>query len=317
MRSQLGLGRDSAGMRVYSGLDVRSDFGGRLPWTSRYIDRAGVKQAYLDEGPRDADVTIVCVHGNPTWSYLYREFVRRLAHRYRVIAPDHVGFGRSDKPRDPAYYSIGRHIANLAELLQKARARNVVLVVHDWGGPIGIGWAVRHPDDVAGLVILNTSAFVEPPVPNFYRGWKRELSREHFIEDNYFVETFVGVNGTSRTMTDDDLDPYRAPFPTPNDRVGIARMPNIWERDDSGRETYDEAAATESGLSRLRLKPALICWGARDKAFSQLHLARWRAAFDDVDGPHVMEDASHFVQEDAPKEILDQMERWLAERITR
>ena len=239
-------------MRVYTGLDVTSDFGGRFPWTSQFIDHGGVRQAYVDEGPRDAAVTFLCLHGNPTWGFLYREFIRRLSTRQRVLAVDHVGFGRSDKPRDPAYYSIERHVSNLERLLSEVRAHHVIPIIHDWGGPIGMGWATRHPEDVAAVVVLNTTAFVKDPVPNLpwlfqllAGGWKRA------VDNNFFVEWFVGRLGTVRKMTKEDLDPYRAPFPTPADRVGMARMPNIWEGGNPGYETYAGAVATEEGLSRL------------------------------------------------------------------
>ncbi len=303
-------------MRIYTGLDVTSDFGGRFPRTSQFVDHGGVRQAYVDEGPRDAAVTLLCLHGNPTWGFLYRAFIRRLSTRQRVIAVDHVGFGRSDKPRDPAYYSIARHVENLEQLLAETRATNVIPIIHDWGGPIGMGWATRHPETVAGVVVLNTTAFVKDPVPNLPRlfkvlagGWRRA------VDNNFFVEWFVGRHGTVRKMTKDDLDPYRAPFPTPADRMGMARMPNIWEGGNPGYETYAGAVATEEGLPHLRDKPALICWASRDRAFKQRHLARWQRVFTSIDGPHRLPSAAHFLQEDAAPEILDHVERWLTERV--
>jgi haloalkane dehalogenase len=308
-------------MRIYTGLDVTSDFGGRFPWTSRFVDHGGVRQAYVDEGLRDAAVTFLCLHGNPTWGFLYREFIQRLAARHRVIAGDHVGFGRSDKPRDPAYYTIERHVMNLERLLRAVGAsNNVIPIIHDWGGPIGMGWATRHPEAIAAVVVLNTTAFVKDPVPNIpflssfpfdllTGGWKRA------VDNNFFVEWFVGRFGTVRKMTMGDLDPYRAPFPTPADRMGMARMPNIWEGGNPGYETYAGAVATEEGLSRLRDKPALICWGLRDRGFTRRHLARWQRVFTGVDGPHLFPNAAHFLQEDAASEILDHVERWLATRV--
>src|SRR5260370_15654158 len=144
-------------MRVYTGLDVRSDFGGRFPWQSRFIDvDQGVGKAVMTEGPGEAKLAFLLLHGNPTWSYLYREFVKRLSPMYRVIAPDHVGFGRSDKPRDPRWYTLERHIGNLGKVLDELRPERVVPVIRDWGGPIGMGWATRHPGKIAGAVVLNT-----------------------------------------------------------------------------------------------------------------------------------------------------------------
>src|SRR3954464_11734746 len=148
-------------MRVYPGLDVQSDFGGRFPWKSRLIEvDPGVRQAVVDEGPADAPLTFLLLHGNPTWSYLYREFIKRLSPRYRVIAPDHVGFGRSDKPRNPRWYTLERPIDDLGRVLRGLGARGGVLGMRAGGGPIGMGWGPRRRDRVPGLVSLNTWAFV-------------------------------------------------------------------------------------------------------------------------------------------------------------
>src|SRR5438445_576825 len=151
-------------MRVYTGLDVWSDFGGRFPWKSGLIEvDPGIRMAVVDEGPRSAPLTFLLLHGNPTWGYLYREFIRRLPPRYRVIAPDHVGFGRSDKPRDPRWYTLDRHVDNLGRVLRELQPARVVPVIQDWGGPIGMAWATKHPERIAGVVVLNSWAFVRQP----------------------------------------------------------------------------------------------------------------------------------------------------------
>src|SRR5688572_4163479 len=120
--------------RVYEGLDLNSDFGGLFPWKSRKTTIDGKnKMAYIDEGPEDAPLTFLGIHGNPTWSCLYREFIRRLSKTYHVVAPDMIGFGRSDKPREPDYYTLDQHIENLKQLASRLKLKNVVLVVQDWG----------------------------------------------------------------------------------------------------------------------------------------------------------------------------------------
>jgi haloalkane dehalogenase len=301
-------------MRVYTGLDVHSDFGGRFPWKSRLVQvDDGVRQAVVDEGPRDAPLTFLLLHGNPTWSYLYREFIARLSARYRVIAPDHAGFGRSDKPRDPRWYTLDRHIRNLGKVLDELRAERVVPVLQDWGGPIGMGWATRNPERVKGVVVFNTWAFVRnPPIklPWLYRflvlgkgGWKRS------VQSNIFVEL-----GLKRGHTDESLVPYRAPFPTPDDRIGVARFPQLVpEARDHQHESWATMASIEDGLEHLRGKPALICWGRKDPMFRKQILLRWTRAFDEVDGPWLLSRAGHFLQEDEPDALLDHMERWAAE----
>ena len=301
-------------MRVYTGLDVQSDFGGRFPWKSRLVEvDHGVRQAVVDEGPRDAPLTFLLLHGNPTWGFLYRNFIERLSKRFRVIAPDHVGFGRSDKPREPRWYTLARHIANLGKVADELGAANVVPVMQDWGGPIGMGWATRNPDRVKGVVVLNTAAFVrEPPVklPLIFKllvlgkgGWKRVTQR------NFFVEFFL-PKGAVQPL---DLDPYRAPFPTSDDRVGMARFPQlIPETKNQGHESWHTMAEIEDGLARLREKPALICWAQKDRAFRKPALDRWQRVFSRIDGPHLLPAAGHFLQEDAPGAILDNIERWAA-----
>lgn len=304
-------------MRVYTGLDVRSDFGGRFPWQSRFIDvDHGVRQAVIDEGPRDAKLTFLLLHGNPTWSYLYREFVKRLSPSYRVIAPDHVGFGRSDKPRDPRWYTLERHIGNLGKVLDELRPERVVPVIQDWGGPIGMGWAARNPGKIAGVVVLNSWAFVRAPrmkLPWLVRflalgrgGWKRAT------QSNIFVEMAL-ARGGPRWLTDEELLPYRAPHPTPDDRVGIARFPQLFpQTHDQGHESWATMAAIEDGLGKLREKPALIVWAKKDPVFAKPQLQRWQEVFARVDGPHRLENAGHYLQENAPGPILDQIERWAA-----
>lgn len=304
-------------MRDYSNLDVSSDFGGRFPWKSQFLEVApGVRQAFIDEGPRDSKLTFLLLHGNPTWSYLYRRFIERLSREYRVIAPDHVGFGRSDKPRDPAYYSLEGHIQNLEKVLAWAKTENVVPVIHDWGGPIGMGWATRHPEKVAGVVVLNTFAFVKDPVqklPWIFKllalgkgGWKR------ITQKNFFVEFFMAKGGP-RKLTSDELDPYRAAIRTPEDRVGVARFPQlIPETAKHSHETWATMAAIEDALPTLRAKKALICWAAKDRAFGKRVLARWQSVFTEIDGPHMIANAGHFLQEDEPEAVVDKITHWAA-----
>jgi haloalkane dehalogenase len=304
-------------MRVYSGLDVNSDFGGRFPWKSRLVEvEHGVRQAVVDEGPRDAKLTFLLLHGNATWGYLYREFVKRLSPNYRVIVPDHVGFGRSDKPRDPRWYTLDRHVANLGKVLKELHAERVVPVMQDWGGPIGMGWATRHPDRIAGFVVMNTWAFVREPrmrLPWLAKflvlgkgGWKRS------VQGNIFVELALARSGP-RKLAGEELDPYRAPFPTGDDRVGMARFPQLFpETRNQGHESWATMVHIEDGLPKLRKKPALICWAGKDPVFKKPQLERWRHAFARVDGPHLLAKAGHYLQEDAPGPILDHIERWAA-----
>jgi len=280
------------------------------------VDVGGAKQAVVDVGPRGAPVTFVLLHGNPTWGFLYRRFIEHLSKRFRVIAVDHVGFGRSDKPQDPAYYSLARHVANLDTVLRSLKATNVVLVVQDWGGPIGMGWATRHASDVAGLVVLNTWAWVKHPpmeIPWLFRwlvmgkgGWRR------VVEKNLFTELFV-VKGSGHKLSPAEIDAYRAPHPTPQDRVGVARFPLlIAPTHDPTHPSWGLMAAIEDALPVLADKPALIVWAMRDPAFKKDALSRWQSLFRNLDGPHKLADAKHYLQEHQPEEILGRIDAWVA-----
>jgi pimeloyl-ACP methyl ester carboxylesterase len=299
--------------RVYEGLNLESDFQGQFPWRSHRIDvGGGIRQAVVDEGPRAAPVTFVLLHGNPTWGFLYRKFVTVLAEEYRVVVPDHVGFGRSDKPLDPAYYTLERHIANLTLTLERLNVNRAVLVMQDWGGPIGMGWATRHVDRVGGFVVMNTWAFVERPplkLPWLFKllvlgkgGWKRATQR------NLFTEMFLIRGSRLDTAT---ADAYRAPHPTPAERIGIARFPQlIPETANPAHESRRTMATIESALPSIADRPALLMWAQKDRAFNALQLERWRTLFGNLDGPHLLPAAGHFLQEDAPDEIVPRLRAW-------
>jgi haloalkane dehalogenase len=296
--------------------DVFSDLGGQFPWSSKLFDTGGgVRQALVDEGPRDARFTFLCLHGNPTWGFLYRDFVRALAGEHRVLVPDHVGFGRSDKPADLGYYTLERHIANLTRTMAAARPRNVILVVQDWGGPIGMGWATRHSELIAGVVVLNTWAFVRAPVMKLPWWFKLAVrgpsGYRRVTEKNFFVETILGRLGTVRRLSRPVLDAYRAPHRSATERVGIAAFPRmIPETHDQNHRDWPTMAEIEDRLPSLASRPAVVIWGTKDPAFGQAQLNRWRSVFPTARGPFLLR-ASHYLQEDAPTEILGHVQGWL------
>lgn len=305
--------------RTYSGLDVHGDLGGLFPYESRFVDVGdGVRQAVVDEGPRDARLTFVLLHGNPTWGFLWRRFIADLSKEHRVVVPDHVGFGRSDKPRDPAYYTIERHVQNLTTTLDALGVRNAVPAMQDWGGPIGLGWATRHPERVAGVVVLNTWAFVKGEgsfdLPWLFRllvlgkgGWRRST------RSNIFTELFLARGRGKEKLPPAIVDAYRAPHPTPDDRVGVGRFPQlIPEASKRDHPEWRTMEAIEDGLARLRDKPALLCWAMKDVAFRKPQLERWRRTFAQVDGPHLLPEAGHYLQEDEPEAIVRLMRAWAA-----
>jgi haloalkane dehalogenase len=244
------------------------------------------------------------VHGNPTWSFYYRTLVPEIGTTHRVIVPDHVGCGLSDKPQNYTY-TLEQHIRNLETLIAHLGLHDVTLVLHDWGGAIGMGYATRHPENVRHFVIFNTSAFYLPAVP-----FVLKLARSPVL--GAFI--LRGLNGFARLagrvalvhherMTPQVRAGYLAPYDSWHNRIAIYRfVQDIPLADDHPtRATID---AIDAKLHLFRDRPMLIIWGARDFVFTvKSFLAGWRARFPDAD-VHILDDAGHYVVEDAHERIL-------------
>lgn len=265
---------------------------------------------YLDEGPRDGLPLLLC-HGNPTWSFYYRTLIPELSRDYRVIVPDHVGCGLSDKPQDYPY-TLEQHIRNLETLVAHLALRHTTLVVHDWGGAIGMGYATRHPDDVDRFVIFNTSAFYLPAVP-----WILKVARSPIIGEgllrglNAFagLAVWLGVGHRDR-MTREVRAGYLSPYGNWRDRIAIYRF----VQDIPVTASHPTRATVDSidrELGTFRDHPMLILWGARDFVFTvRDFLAGWQARFPHAE-VHIFDDAGHYVVEDAYERILPLVEQFL------
>jgi haloalkane dehalogenase len=272
----------------------------------RYAEVEGLRLHYLDEGSRDGE-PIVCFHGEPTWAYLYRKMITPLASAgYRVICPDYAGFGRSDKPTDRGWYSYDRHVELMAALLDELDLSGATVVVQDWGGPIGLRWAVEHDDRVARLVILNTGIFTGR-VSQGFLAWRA------FAEKNPDLPVGFVLQGATKT----DLDPevvaaYEAPFPTAESKAGAAQFPLLVPTEDDAPGAK-EMRAVADGLSRWE-KPALVAFSDSDPVFphpkaGEVFVERIPGA-----GPQVtIADAAHFLQEDKGEQITQEMLAFLAD----
>jgi cis-3-alkyl-4-acyloxetan-2-one decarboxylase len=286
---------------THSGLT--GDFEGTFPFEPRYVGAGDVRLHYVDEGPRDAP-PLLFVHGNPTWSYLWRRPLAELSARgQRCVAFDHMGFGRSDKPPLLARYTLRAHIDNALALIDQLDLQDVLLVAHDWGGPIGLGAMLERRERLRGLVLMNTWAWELPSfVPPFVREFRTEgLGEILALGGNLFIESIPG--GMANRDTDPVMmDAYRAPFPDYWSRVAMLAFQRdipLTERDRSARlmGTIHEA------LLGLDL-PVTLIWGMRDPVFQPVFLDQWREIF-----PRArvieLEDASHFVPEDRPDALLE------------
>lgn len=281
------------------------------PFEGRYLDLGGVRMHYLDEGRGEA---VVCVHGNPTWSFYYRRLVEGLRSSHRVVVPDHIGCGLSDKPADERYrYTLSRRIDDLEALVDHLRLDDVTLVVHDWGGAIGFGWAVRHPELVRRLVILNTAAFHLPAGKRM--PWQLSLVRDTPLGPllvrglNAFARGATRSACTRVQMSRELRDAYCAPYDSWAARRAVLRfVQDIPLR--AGDPADEPLSRIEAGLAALADRPALILWGARDFVFDRHFLAAWRRLLPAAE-VHEFADCGHYVLEDAAEEIIPLVRRFL------
>ena len=251
------------------------------PFQGHFLDLNGLRYHYLDEGHGEP---VVMLHGNPTWSFYYRRLVLALRDSCRTIVPDHIGCGLSDKPDDSHYrYTLEQRVRDLEMLLDHlAITRDVTLVLHDWGGMIGMAYATRHPERIRRLVILNTAAFHLPaakPLP-----WSLWLCRNTALGaflvrgPNLFCRMATFACCRRRRMPRPLRRAYIAPYNSWANRIAVLRfVQDIPLR--PGDPSYDLVSAVQDGLHRLRNVPMLICWGEKDFVFDRHFLAEWQRRF--------------------------------------
>ncbi len=283
-------------------------FGGTWPYEPRWLYTDGIRLHYVDEGPRDGQ-PVVMLHGNPTWAYLYRNFIPPLVEAgYRAVAHDELGFGRSDKPKRQREYSIQRHAQHFAALMDELGLAGVTLVVQDWGGPIALAWAVDNPDRVRRLVVLNTFTGHIPPgskVPTPFRLLRAPVSGELLVKGGHvFVRQLLFKKAVAKPerLGENERAAYLAPHPSWDSRTGVLAYPRLipW---DAGNPTRPLGEHVEAHLERLAQVPTLICWAMQDPAFPSRVLATWKQRFPSAE-VHELADASHYLQEDAHETIV-------------
>lgn len=282
-------------------IDITKEY----PFTGHRLDLDGLNYHYLDEGSGDP---VVMVHGNPSWSFYYRNLVLALRDRYRCIVPDHMGCGLSDKPGDDRYdYTLSRRVDDLERLLDHLGIReNITLVLHDWGGMIGMTYAVRHPERIRRLVILNTAAFhlpKEKPFPLALR-----ICRDTWIGAllvrglNAFslAASFVGCK--RNPMPADLRRAYRSPYDSWQNRIATLRFVQDIPLS-PGDRNYELVSSVARGLEQFTSLPMLICWGEKDFVFDRHFLAEWQRRFPGAE-VHSFSDYGHYILEDAGEEIV-------------
>jgi cis-3-alkyl-4-acyloxetan-2-one decarboxylase len=281
------------------------------PFQSHYYrSEKGVRLHYLDERPHGTELadrpTILCVHGNPTWSFYYRSIVSHFRSTHRVIAVDHVGCGLSDKPRDYPY-ALATHTSNLVRFIEELDLRKIVLVVHDWGGAIGLGAAVEHLPRMAGMIVLNTGAFPPPFIPK-----RIALCRFPVLGSwamrylNAFAKAaiFMAIDRLPR-LSENARDGLLAPYNTPANRIAIERFVQDIPMNAS-HPTWRVLEELERNLPQLGHLQIRLVWGMRDWCFTPECLERLHRAWPNA-VRRELSDVGHYVMEEATQEVAEEL----------
>ena len=267
------------------------------PFESKYAHLTSGKIHYIDEGTGD---TILFVHGTPSWSFVYRNAIKELKKSYRCVAPDHLGFGLSQKPQDFSYKPED-HAKNLTEFIHQLKLKNITLIVHDIGGPVGLSYAVNHPENVKRIVVMNSWFWSLKDdkrivlASKLFGGW---LGRFLYLKYNFSPKILLkkGFYDKSK-LTKEIHNHYLRVFPDPQSRISLW---TIVKELLGSSDWYDSLWQKKSAIQDI---PALILWGMRDQLISNDKLDKWKELFSN---PEIVElnDSGHFVQEECPEELV-------------
>jgi len=270
-----------------------------------YLEVDGLRMHYVDEGPREGS-PVVCFHGEPSWAYLYRKMLPPLvAAGHRVIVPDYAGFGRSDKPTDRRWYTFDRHSELVAKVLGALDLLHATAVVQDWGGPIGLRWAVENAARVDALMIMNTGLFTGR-VSKGFLAWRA------FAEKNPDLPVGFVIQGATTTQLPDDIvAAYDAPFPTAESKAGAAQFPLLVPTSEDAVGAKEMAAVSDE-LSRWN-KPALVAFSDSDPVFPYPKAGQLFCDLIPTVREQVrIEGAAHFLQEDRGEQLAEELLALLA-----
>jgi len=290
----------------------RSDFADLYPFESHFIPIKGLRYHYLDEG---RGAPLLMLHGNPTWSFYFRRLVLAFRENYRVIVPDHMGCGLSDKPDETQYdFRLQRRIEDLDALIAHLNLdRKITLVLHDWGGMIGLGWAVDHLDRIDRLIIMNTAGFF-PPKGKTIPQRLRLLRTPNPIMDravlylNLFARAAIFM-APRRRLQPKVRAGLLAPYDTPRNRLATLKFVQdipLDDRDPSGHIV----ARVDGQLQRMAQRPVMLIWGAHDFVFDRVYFDEWRRRVPHAEA-HWLPEAGHYLLEDAPDKIIGLIQKFL------
>ena len=297
-------------------IPANETFDGTWPYAPRFFDDAGFRMHYVDEGPPDGQ-PIVCLHGEPTWGYLYRNFIPRLARQGRVIVPDHMGFGKSETPQDRDY-STRDHCDNLTKLLLHLDLTDITLVVQDWGGPIGAAFALQHPGRVKRICAMNTIIGGQAPagvLSLVEHEWFRWVQTDAFEPAvSHLGSTVLSIMkriGFERSAHVDQtwVRAYASPFATVADCIGALQFPRNIADPETAK--FMQEVATPDALEALRAKPAMYVHGEEDRAIpTDFAVGSFKSMYPEA--PVVtLPGVGHFLQEDAPEAVTALIEQFI------
>lgn len=277
------------------------------PFESHFFKLKAYNYHYIDEGKGEP---FLMVHGNPTWSFLFRNLILEFRKTHRVIAPDHLGCGLSDKP--PNFpYRLETHIDNLEAFILGKKLHNITMLVHDWGGPIGLGFAIRYPEKIKRIIITNSAAFAMKELP-----WRIKLGKCPWLGKKLIINMNIFVKAAVRMTTENQLTSkvkagYLLPFAKAEDRMAVLRFV---EDIPMGPEhpSFEVLLGIEHGLWMLRDKPVAVAWGMKDWCFTPKFYERWVDFF-----PHAetvkLPNAGHWLFEDALPDIIPFLRHFINE----
>lgn len=273
------------------------------PFTpSTWTTPRGARLSLVDEGPRSSEA-VLCLHGNPTWSFFYRDLITSLRGDIRCIAPDHVGMGLSEKPESYDYTLAGR-IADIEALADALQLTRIHLVLHDWGGAIGCGLAVRNPNRIGRIVLLNTAAFRSQLIPPSIALCRTRFPGTALVRGlNAFAGPAVRMAMHRRRLSAEERRGYLYPYDSWAHRVAV----NAFVKDiplAPDHVSYETLRAVERGLPSLRSHPVSVVWGGRDFCFHDAFLARWREILPEATVTRLA-DVGHYVLDDGGAEAVE------------
>ena len=284
-----------------------SDLRELYPFKSNFFKMKDLNYHYVDEGQGE---TIVMVHVNPSWSFPFRDAIKALKKKYRVIAPDHLGFGLSDKPKEFPY-RLETHIDNLEAFILSLDLTDITLLIHDWGGPIGLGFATRHPERIKRLIITNTAAFAMDIIPwRIAMGKIPWLGKKLIVNLNLFAKAATKMT-VEKPLSKDVIKGYLMPFQKASNRIAISKFVEDIPMDPE-HPSFEVLLRIEHSLWMFREKPVAIIWGMKDWCFSPKFYERWIDIFPQAETLE-LKHAGHWLFEDANEDIVPFIEHFMDE----